>query len=65
MVEGIRKGDDPLDGALIAGNDGLFDAFAGRDPGLSGRIAQILSSKAFVTILAKDSGAAVTSACAE
>ena len=29
MVEGLRKGTDPLDGALIAGNDGLFDAFAG------------------------------------
>jgi myo-inositol-1(or 4)-monophosphatase len=29
MVEGLRKGQDPLDGALIAGNDGLFDAFAG------------------------------------
>ena len=29
MVEGLRKGTDPLDGALIAGNDGLFDAFSG------------------------------------
>jgi myo-inositol-1(or 4)-monophosphatase len=29
MVEGLRKGANPLDGALIAGNDGLFDAFAG------------------------------------
>ena len=29
MVEGLRKDTDPLDGALIAGNDGLFDAFAG------------------------------------
>ena len=29
MVEGLRKGQDPLDGALIAGNEGLFDAFAG------------------------------------
>jgi myo-inositol-1(or 4)-monophosphatase len=29
MVEGLRKGANPLDGALIAANDGLFDAFAG------------------------------------
>lgn len=28
LVEGLRKGSDPLDGALIAGNDGLFTAFA-------------------------------------
>lgn len=29
MVSGIRDGADPLDGALIAANDGLFDAFRG------------------------------------
>ena len=29
MVEGLRKGQDPLDGALIVGNEGLFDAFTG------------------------------------
>jgi myo-inositol-1(or 4)-monophosphatase len=29
LVEGLRKGTPPLDGALIAANDGLFDAFAG------------------------------------
>jgi myo-inositol-1(or 4)-monophosphatase len=29
MVSGIRDGSDPLDGAVIAGNDGLFDAFRG------------------------------------
>jgi myo-inositol-1(or 4)-monophosphatase len=29
MVEGLRKGTNPLDGALIAANDGLFDGFAG------------------------------------
>ena len=29
MVEGLRPGTDPLDGALIAGNDGIFSAFAG------------------------------------
>ncbi len=29
MVSGIRDGADPLDGGLIAGNDGLFDAFRG------------------------------------
>jgi myo-inositol-1(or 4)-monophosphatase len=29
MVEGLRKGTAPLDGALVAGNDGLFEAFAG------------------------------------
>jgi myo-inositol-1(or 4)-monophosphatase len=27
MVEGLRKGTNPLDGALIAANDGLFEAF--------------------------------------
>jgi myo-inositol-1(or 4)-monophosphatase len=29
MVSGIRDGADPLDGAIIAGNDGLFEAFRG------------------------------------
>lgn len=29
LVEGLHKGSNPLDGALIAGNDGLFNAFAG------------------------------------
>jgi myo-inositol-1(or 4)-monophosphatase len=29
MVEGVRKGSDPLDGAVIAANDALFDGFAG------------------------------------
>ena len=29
MVEGLRPGTNPLDGALIAGNDGLFGAFSG------------------------------------
>ncbi|MDP3263634.1 MAG: inositol monophosphatase family protein [Tabrizicola sp.] len=29
MVSGIRDGADPLDGSIIAGNDGLFDAFRG------------------------------------
>jgi myo-inositol-1(or 4)-monophosphatase len=29
MVEGLRVGSNPLDGALIAGNDGLFPAFSG------------------------------------
>lgn len=28
IVQGLREGTDPLDGALIAGNDGLFDAFS-------------------------------------
>ena len=28
MVQGLREGTDPLDGALIAANDGLFDGFA-------------------------------------
>jgi myo-inositol-1(or 4)-monophosphatase len=28
LVEGLRKGSDPLDGALIAGNDGIFNGFA-------------------------------------
>ncbi len=29
MVSGIRDGSDALDGAVIAGNEGLFDAFRG------------------------------------
>jgi myo-inositol-1(or 4)-monophosphatase len=29
MVQGLREGSDPLDGALIAANDALFDGFAG------------------------------------
>lgn len=29
LVEGLREGSDPLDGALIAANDALFGAFAG------------------------------------
>ncbi len=28
MVEGLREGSNPLDGALIAANDGLFNSFA-------------------------------------
>jgi myo-inositol-1(or 4)-monophosphatase len=28
LVEGLREGTDPLDGALIAANDGLFKGFA-------------------------------------
>jgi len=29
LVSGIRDGADPLDGAIIAGNDGLFETFRG------------------------------------
>lgn len=29
IVQGLREGTDPLDGAMIAANDAIFDAFAG------------------------------------